>query len=50
MKNKWEKKKFQVIFEPFDRRGQVSEGTTVIEASRELRVGIESLCEGNARP
>jgi uncharacterized 2Fe-2S/4Fe-4S cluster protein (DUF4445 family) len=46
MKNKLEKKKFQVIFEPSDRRDEVLEGTTVIEASRELGVEIESLCGG----
>jgi len=40
-------KKFQVIFLPSGRRGEVPEGKTVIEASRELGVGIESLCGGN---
>jgi uncharacterized 2Fe-2S/4Fe-4S cluster protein (DUF4445 family) len=46
MKNKLEKKKFQVIFEPSGRRGEVPEGTTIIEASRELGAEIESLCGG----
>jgi uncharacterized 2Fe-2S/4Fe-4S cluster protein (DUF4445 family) len=40
-------KKFQVIFLPSGRRGEVPEGKTVLEASRELGVGIESLCGGN---
>jgi len=39
-------KKFQVIFLPSGRRGEVPEGKTVLEASRELAVGIESLCGG----
>jgi uncharacterized 2Fe-2S/4Fe-4S cluster protein (DUF4445 family) len=39
-------KKFQVIFLPSGRRGEIPEGETVIEASRELGVGIESLCGG----
>jgi uncharacterized 2Fe-2S/4Fe-4S cluster protein (DUF4445 family) len=39
-------KKFQVIFLPTGRRGEVPEGKTILEASRELRVGIESLCGG----
>ncbi len=39
-------KKFQVIFLPSGRRGEVPEGKTVLEASRELGVGIESICGG----
>jgi uncharacterized 2Fe-2S/4Fe-4S cluster protein (DUF4445 family) len=39
-------KKYQVIFLPSGRRAEVPEGKTVIEASRELGVGIESLCGG----
>jgi len=39
-------KKFQVIFQPSGGRGEVLEGKTILEASRELRVGIESLCGG----
>jgi uncharacterized 2Fe-2S/4Fe-4S cluster protein (DUF4445 family) len=39
-------KKFQVIFQPSGGRGEVSEGTTILEACRELGVGIESLCGG----
>ena len=40
-------KEFHVIFLPSGRRGEVPEGKTVLEASRELGVGIESLCGGN---
>jgi uncharacterized 2Fe-2S/4Fe-4S cluster protein (DUF4445 family) len=39
-------KKFQVIFQPSGRRGKISEGETIIEASRELGVEIESVCGG----
>jgi len=39
-------KKFQVIFLPSGRRGKIPEAKTVLEASRELGVGIESLCGG----
>jgi len=39
-------KKFKVIFQPSGRRGEISEGKTIIEASRELGVGIESVCGG----
>jgi len=39
-----EMKTYQVIFQPSGRRGEVSEGKTVIEASRELGVEIESVC------
>ncbi len=38
--------KFQVIFEPSGGRGEVLEGKTILEASRELGVEIESLCGG----
>jgi len=37
-------KRHQVIFQPAGRRGEIPEGTTVLEASRLLGVGIESLC------
>ncbi|MBM3294486.1 MAG: DUF4445 domain-containing protein [Candidatus Aminicenantes bacterium] len=39
-------KTFQVIFQPSGRRGDIAEGKTIIDASRELGVGIESLCGG----
>jgi uncharacterized 2Fe-2S/4Fe-4S cluster protein (DUF4445 family) len=39
-------KKFQVIFLPSGKRGEILEGKTVLEASGELGVGIESLCGG----
>jgi uncharacterized 2Fe-2S/4Fe-4S cluster protein (DUF4445 family) len=38
--------KFQVVFQPSGRRGEVSEGKTVLEASMELGVEIESVCGG----
>jgi uncharacterized 2Fe-2S/4Fe-4S cluster protein (DUF4445 family) len=39
-------KKFQAIFQPSGRRREFPEGKTVLEASRELGVEIESLCGG----
>lgn len=36
----------QVIFMPSGRRGKITEGTTVLEASRQLGVQIESICGG----
>jgi len=39
-------KKSQVIFQPSGGRGNVLRGTTILEASRELGVEIESLCGG----
>ena len=39
-------KHFQIIFLPSGRRGDVPEETTVLEASREMGVGIESVCGG----
>lgn len=42
-------KKFQVIFQPSGGRGEVLEGTTILEASRELGAEIESLCGGIKR-
>ena len=38
------KKKVKVIFQPSGRRGEISKGTSVIEASRLLGADIESLC------
>jgi len=35
-----------VVFMPSGRRGRFAEGTTVLEAARELAVGIESICSG----
>jgi len=40
------RKKYQVVFQPSGRKGEVSGGKTVIEASRELGIEIESLCGG----
>lgn len=39
-------KTFQVIFQPSGRRGEVEEGKTILVASRELGVEIESICGG----
>jgi uncharacterized 2Fe-2S/4Fe-4S cluster protein (DUF4445 family) len=39
-------KAFKVTFQPSGRRGEVEEGKTVLEASRELGAEIESLCGG----
>ncbi|MEW6332897.1 MAG: ASKHA domain-containing protein [Thermodesulfobacteriota bacterium] len=36
----------QVVFQPSGRRGEIAEGTTVLEAARALGVDIESLCGG----
>lgn len=36
----------QVIFQPSGRRGEIPKGKTVLEASRLLGVGIESVCGG----
>ena len=35
-----------VVFMPSGRRGRFAEGTTVLDAARELGVGIESICSG----
>ena len=37
----------KVFFHPSERRGKVPKGTTIIEASRLLGVGIEALCGGH---
>lgn len=39
-------KTIKVIFQPSGKRGEIQEGKTILEASRELGVGIESLCGG----
>jgi len=39
-------KKYQVVFQPSGRKGEVSDGKTIIEASREFGIEIESLCGG----
>ena len=40
------KKTFHVVFQPSGKRGEVFEGKTIIDASRELGVEIESVCGG----
>jgi uncharacterized 2Fe-2S/4Fe-4S cluster protein (DUF4445 family) len=39
-------KKFHVLFQPSGRKGEVEEGKTILEVSRELDAGIESVCGG----
>lgn len=39
-------KKFSVIFQPSGKRAEVPNGKTILEASRELGVEIESVCGG----
>ena len=46
LRNELKMKKFQLVFQPSGRTGKVSQGKTIIEASRELGVEIESLCGG----
>jgi len=46
MKRPLKRKTFQVVFQPSGRKGEVPGGKTVIEASRELGIEIESLCGG----
>jgi uncharacterized 2Fe-2S/4Fe-4S cluster protein (DUF4445 family) len=40
------KRRLRVIFQPYGRRGEIEEGRTILEISRELNVGIESTCGG----
>jgi len=40
------KKEHLVIFQPSGRRGRVEHGKSILEASRELGVGIENICGG----
>jgi uncharacterized 2Fe-2S/4Fe-4S cluster protein (DUF4445 family) len=40
------KRKLRVVFQPSGRRGRVEGGKTLLEASRELGVDIESICGG----
>ena len=35
---------YTIIFQPSGRRGQVPEGTTILDAARRLGVGIEAVC------
>lgn len=37
---------YTVIFQPSGQRGQVEEGTTILEAAQQLGVGIQNLCGG----
>jgi uncharacterized 2Fe-2S/4Fe-4S cluster protein (DUF4445 family) len=40
------KKTYKVIFQPSGSRGAIKEGTTILEAARDLGVGVESICGG----
>jgi uncharacterized 2Fe-2S/4Fe-4S cluster protein (DUF4445 family) len=42
------KRKHLVIFQPSGRRGYIDEGKTIMEASQELGVDLESICGGRA--
>jgi len=46
MGKKLRKKTFHVIFQPSGRRGEIAKEKTILEASQELGVGIESVCGG----
>ena len=35
-----------VIFQPSGRQGQVAEGTTLLDAARQLGVDVDSICGG----
>jgi uncharacterized 2Fe-2S/4Fe-4S cluster protein (DUF4445 family) len=41
-----EKKTYKVIFQPSGSRGPIKEGMSIIEAARDLGVGVESICGG----
>jgi uncharacterized 2Fe-2S/4Fe-4S cluster protein (DUF4445 family) len=40
------KKTYKVIFQPSGSRGQIKAKKTVLEAARDLGVGVESICGG----
>lgn len=43
------RKKYLVVFEPFDRQGYIDQGKTLMQAARELGVALESVCGGQVR-
>jgi uncharacterized 2Fe-2S/4Fe-4S cluster protein (DUF4445 family) len=43
-----EKARHMVIFQPSGSRGRVKDGTTIVDASRQLGVELESVCGGQA--
>jgi len=43
------RRKFRIVFQPSGRRGEVEEDKTLLDASRELGVDIESVCGGKQR-
>ncbi len=46
MEKKLRGKKFRVVFQPSGVRGEIEEGKTLLEASQELGVDVESICGG----
>jgi uncharacterized 2Fe-2S/4Fe-4S cluster protein (DUF4445 family) len=44
--SKTEHATYWIVFTPSGRRGQITSGTTLLEAARQLGVGIESICGG----
>jgi uncharacterized 2Fe-2S/4Fe-4S cluster protein (DUF4445 family) len=38
--------KFNIVFQPSGLRGEIKEGITILEASRQIGAGIESICGG----
>ena len=38
---------YKVVFQPYGRAGMVAAGTTLLEAARQLGVGIEAICGGH---
>ena len=38
--------KYQIVFQPSGRRGEVEEGATILQAAQSLGVGIEAACGG----
>jgi uncharacterized 2Fe-2S/4Fe-4S cluster protein (DUF4445 family) len=43
-----EQKEHMVVFQPSGSRGRVKDGSTIVEASRQLGVELESICGGQA--
>jgi uncharacterized 2Fe-2S/4Fe-4S cluster protein (DUF4445 family) len=43
------KRKYKIVFQPSGIRGEVDDGRTILEASRELGADVEGVCGGKAR-
>src|SRR4030042_5588624 len=39
-------RKYNIVFQPSGVRGKVKDGTTVLDAARQLGAGLESVCGG----